>query len=92
VTPPAAEMLAIERAPLLPTATGTPCVQDPDLWFSSAAADQARAVRLCGACPLRGPCALGARERRERYGVWGGETSSDRGGAGQQREGDRRGR
>ena len=80
MTPPAAELLAAERAlpSPRPTGAGTPCAQNPDLWFSSIAADQARAARLCGPCPLRYPCALGARQRRERYGVWGGETTADR--------------
>ena len=32
-----------------------------------------RATALCGTCPLRVACLEGAIERREPWGVWGGE-------------------
>ncbi len=51
-----------------------PCHQnDPDLWFAESPADVEFAKTLCGSCPLRQQCFDGARERREPWGVWGGE-------------------
>jgi WhiB family redox-sensing transcriptional regulator len=51
-----------------------PCrVQDPDLWFAEAPADLEQAKALCLDCPARLACLAGAIERREPWGVWGGE-------------------
>ena len=50
-----------------------PCREDTGLWFSEHPADLELAKALCGTCPLRVPCLAGAVERREPYGVWGGE-------------------
>ena len=51
-----------------------PCTEtDDDLWFAEAPADLEQAKRLCGPCPLRDACFAGALERREQYGVWGGQ-------------------
>jgi WhiB family redox-sensing transcriptional regulator len=51
-----------------------PCrVQDPDLWFAEAPADLEQAKALCLDCPARLACLSGAIERREPWGVWGGE-------------------
>jgi WhiB family transcriptional regulator, redox-sensing transcriptional regulator len=51
-----------------------PCrVQDPDLWFAEAPADLERAKALCLDCPARAACLSGALDRREPWGVWGGE-------------------
>lgn len=44
-----------------------------DLFFSEDLRDIARAKHLCGQCPLRARCLEGALERREPWGVWGGE-------------------
>jgi len=44
-----------------------------DSWFASAPSAVERAKALCRACPLQQPCLAGARERREPWGVWGGE-------------------
>ena len=52
----------------------TPCRDhDPELWFADRPEDVARAQALCGGCPLRVACLAGALERREPWGVWGGE-------------------
>lgn len=54
---------------------------DPEIWFplSERAVDQiAVAVALCRTCPLRLRCLLGAVERRERDGVWGAATTTQR--------------
>lgn len=51
-----------------------PCwSSDPDLWFAESPADVERAKALCVPCPLRETCLAGALERREPWGVWGGQ-------------------
>ncbi len=51
-----------------------PCRQyDPDLWFADSPAELEIAKAICGECPLRLECLAGAVERREPWGVWGGE-------------------
>lgn len=51
-----------------------PCRQyDADLWFSDTPAELEIAKALCGDCPLRSECLASAVERREPWGVWGGE-------------------
>ena len=44
-----------------------------DLFFSEQLDDIARAKAICGGCPLAEPCLEGAVERREPWGVWGGQ-------------------
>ena len=51
----------------------TPCMDDPDLFFAELPADVETAKALCRGCPIRLACLSGARERREPWGVWGGE-------------------
>ncbi len=51
-----------------------PCrVEDAELWFADNPADLDRAKALCRDCPARLACLSGALERREPWGVWGGE-------------------
>lgn len=51
-----------------------PCrVGDPQLWFAESPADIERAKQMCAGCPAQRHCLLGALERREPWGVWGGE-------------------
>ena len=51
-----------------------PCwTEDPDLWFAESPADVEAAKALCVPCPLREACLAGALERREPWGVWGGQ-------------------
>lgn len=53
---------------------GIPCQQeDPELWFAEAPDDVEFAKALCGTCPVQQECLAGALERREPWGVWGGE-------------------
>ncbi len=54
-------------------ATYTPCMDDPDLFFAELPADVESAKALCRGCAIRLACLSGARERREPWGVWGGE-------------------
>jgi WhiB family redox-sensing transcriptional regulator len=51
-----------------------PCrVNDAELWFAESPADVEFAKSLCRTCPVREACLAGALERREPWGVWGGE-------------------
>ena len=51
-----------------------PCrANDPELFFAELPADVERAKALCTGCPVRMACMAGALERREPWGVWGGE-------------------
>ncbi len=51
-----------------------PCQREnPELWFSEQPADLEQAKAHCRHCPVLESCLSGAVERREPYGVWGGE-------------------
>ncbi|TWP35341.1 WhiB family transcriptional regulator [Leekyejoonella antrihumi] len=51
-----------------------PCrVNDPELWFAERPEDVELAKTMCRECPLRQECLAGAKDRREPWGVWGGE-------------------
>jgi WhiB family transcriptional regulator, redox-sensing transcriptional regulator len=69
-----------EQAVAIPvTMTGVPnghllpCTDDPDLFFAESPQDVESAKVLCRPCPARMACLAGAAERREPWGVWGGE-------------------
>lgn len=47
---------------------------DPELFFAESAARVEQAKAICRTCPVRRACLLGALERREPWGVWGGEV------------------
>ncbi|MDT0611721.1 WhiB family transcriptional regulator [Streptomyces lancefieldiae] len=46
---------------------------DPEVFFAESPADVEYAKSLCRTCPLIEACLAGAKERREPWGVWGGE-------------------
>jgi len=51
-----------------------PCrVNEAELFFAESPSDVEQAKALCGSCPVRAECLAGALERREPWGVWGGE-------------------
>lgn len=51
-----------------------PCWEvDPDLFFAESPDDVETAKAVCRDCPLRRECLAGALQRREPWGVWGGE-------------------
>jgi WhiB family redox-sensing transcriptional regulator len=51
-----------------------PCrANDAELFFAESPSDVELAKALCQACPVRTECLAGALERREPWGVWGGE-------------------
>ena len=47
--------------------------EDPELFFAESPSDVELAKALCGTCPVRTECLAGALERREPWGVWGGQ-------------------
>lgn len=52
----------------------TPCEKDDaELWFSTQPAEVAAARAACGPCVIRTHCLVSAIERKEPWGVWGGE-------------------
>jgi WhiB family redox-sensing transcriptional regulator len=70
---------AVRAAPsqaAIPVACSTgdlPCTEDPELFFAESPDDVEDAKALCCGCPARNTCLSGAQERREPWGVWGGE-------------------
>lgn len=50
-----------------------PCTADPELFFAESPHDVEAAKALCRECPARAACLAGALQRREPWGVWGGE-------------------
>src|SRR5689334_22960572 len=75
IAPPAPAVLPAGgiTPPLAPPGRHLPCMGDPDLFFAESPADVEAAKALCRGCPVRVICLAGARERREPWGVWGGE-------------------
>ena len=57
----------------VPSGLDLPCTEDPELFFAEAPADVETAKALCQGCRARISCLEGALERREPWGVWGGE-------------------
>lgn len=54
--------------------TTLPCrAGDPDLWFAESPVQLEQAKALCASCPIRKGCLSAAIDRREPWGVWGGE-------------------
>jgi WhiB family transcriptional regulator, redox-sensing transcriptional regulator len=59
--------------PVARSAGNLPCTEDPELFFAESPDDVEDAKALCCGCPARDTCLSGAQERREPWGVWGGE-------------------
>ena len=64
---------ALFNYPDVPVGLDLPCTEDPELFFAEAPADVEAAKALCQGCRIRAACLEGALERREPWGVWGGE-------------------
>ena len=60
-------------ATLLPVGLDLPCTEDPELFFAESPEDVEQAKAMCRGCRARLACLTGALERREPWGVWGGE-------------------
>ena len=50
-----------------------PCTEDPELFFAESPQDVEQAKAMCRGCQARLACLAGALERKEPWGVWGGE-------------------
>lgn len=59
--------------PVVSLGPDLPCTDDPELFFAESPDDVETAKALCRDCPARIACLAGALERREPWGVWGGE-------------------
>ncbi len=70
--PPEPDDTSLHDAAVLPCWT-----THPDLWFAESPADVEAAKALCAPCPQRETCLSGALERREPWGVWGGQLVVD---------------
>lgn len=57
----------------MPSGLDLPCTEEPELFFAEAPQDVETAKALCQGCRARAACLAGALERREPWGVWGGE-------------------
>jgi WhiB family redox-sensing transcriptional regulator len=57
----------------MPVGLDLPCVEHPELPFAESPQDVERAKAMCRGCRARIACLAGALERREPWGVWGGE-------------------
>jgi WhiB family transcriptional regulator, redox-sensing transcriptional regulator len=57
----------------LPVGLDLPCTDDPELFFAESPEDVEQAKAMCRGCRARIACLTGALERREPWGVWGGE-------------------
>jgi WhiB family transcriptional regulator, redox-sensing transcriptional regulator len=60
-------------ATALPVGPDLSCRQDPELFFAESPQDVEEAKALCRGCRARIACLAGALERREPWGIWGGE-------------------
>jgi WhiB family redox-sensing transcriptional regulator len=58
---------------VLTAGSDPPCTQDPELFFAESPQDVEQAKAMCRGCAARIACLAGALQRREPYGVWGGE-------------------
>jgi WhiB family redox-sensing transcriptional regulator len=55
-------------------ADSLPCrANDPELFFAESPADVEAAKALCRTCPVMEECLVGAIDRHEPWGVWGGQ-------------------
>ena len=69
----AAQFVVAGPATTLPVGLDLPCTEDPELFFAESPQDVEQAKAMCRDCRARIACLTGALERREPWGVWGGE-------------------
>jgi len=69
----AGEFVLAGSGAALPVGLDLPCTEDPELFFAESPADVEQAKAVCRGCRARTACLAGALERREPWGVWGGE-------------------
>lgn len=54
-------------------------VVSPEDWFLPNEASALRAKAICGRCPVQQACLAYALRTQQSWGVWGGQTSAERG-------------
>ncbi len=59
------------------TGLSLPCTEDPELFFAESPQGVEQAKAMCRGCRARVACLVGALERGEPWGVWGGELLMD---------------
>ena len=69
----ASQFAVAGSATALPVGLDLPCTEDPELFFAESPEDVETAKAMCRGCKARLACLTGALERREPWGVWGGE-------------------
>ena len=69
----ATQFMVAGPATALPVGLDLPCTEDPELFFAESPQDVEQAKAMCRECRARIACLTGALERREPWGVWGGE-------------------
>ena len=69
----ASQLAVAGQATALPIGLDLPCTEDPELFFAESPQDVEQAKAMCQDCRARLACLAGALERREPWGVWGGE-------------------
>jgi len=67
------QLAAVGSGTVLTGGSDPPCTQDPELFFAESPQDVEQAKAMCRGCGARIACLAGALERREPWGVWGGE-------------------
>jgi len=67
------QFMVAGTATALPVGLDLPCAEDPELFFAESPEDVETAKAMCRGCRARPACLTGALERREPWGVWGGE-------------------
>ena len=67
------DVIRLGTATVLPVGLDLPCTEDPELFFAESPQDVEQAKAMCRGCRARLACLAGALERREPWGVWGGE-------------------
>jgi WhiB family transcriptional regulator, redox-sensing transcriptional regulator len=67
------QFMVADTTTALPVGLDLPCTQDPELFFAESPEDVELAKAMCRGCRARMACLAGALERREPWGVWGGE-------------------
>jgi WhiB family transcriptional regulator, redox-sensing transcriptional regulator len=67
------QLMVAGPATALPVGLDLPCTEDPELFFAESPQDVEQAKDMCRDCRARIACLTGALERREPWGVWGGE-------------------
>jgi WhiB family redox-sensing transcriptional regulator len=69
----AEQFVVAGSAAALPVGLDLPCTEDPELFFAESPQGVEQAKAMCRGCRARIACLTGALERREPWGVWGGE-------------------